>query len=102
VSGIEVELLEDGELRAGLMLNSVKVHDLDRDGRFCLHNAPAPKAEWNGDAKLTGLAHPTPGPRPEARSSRRELHEVATIGVGPGGLAIAVWTPQHGLRSWTR
>lgn len=42
VSGIEVEFLADGELRAGSMPDSGKVHDLDRDGRFCLHNTPAP------------------------------------------------------------
>jgi len=102
VSGIEVEFLEDGELRAGSMPDSVKVHDLDRDGRFCLHNTPAPQAEWAGDAKLAGIAYPTTGPRPEARYYRLDLREVATVGVGSTGLAITVWTPQRGVRSWTR
>ncbi len=102
VSGIEVEFLEDGELRAGSMPDSVKVHDLDRDGRFCLHNTLAPQAEWVGDAKLTGIAHPTTGPRQEARYYRLDLREVATVGVGSAGLAITVWTPQRGVRSWTR
>lgn len=102
VSGIEVEFLEDGELRAGSMPGSVKVHDLDRDGRFCLHNTPAPRAEWVGDAKLTGIAHPTTGPRQEARYYRLDLREVATVGVGSTGLTITVWTPQRGVRSWTR
>ncbi len=102
VSGIEVEFLDDGELRAGSMPASVKVYDLDRDGRFCLHNTPAPQAQWDGDAKLTGVAHPTTGPRDEARYYRLELREVATVGVGSTGLAITVWTPERGVRSWTR
>lgn len=102
VSGIEVEFLDDGELRAGSMPDSVKGADLDRDGRFCLHNTPAPQAEWTGDAKLTGTAHPTTGPRDDARYYRLDLREVATITVGSTGLAITVWTPERGVRSWTR
>jgi len=102
VSGIEVEFLDDGELRAGSMPESVKVHDLDRDGRFCLHNTPAPRAEWEGDAKLTGLAHPTSGPEGGARYFRLDLREVATVGIGGAGLTVTVWTPERGVRRWTR
>jgi hypothetical protein len=102
VSGIEVEFLDSGELRAGSMPGSVKVRDLDRDGRFCLHNAPAPRDEWTGDAKLTGTAHPITGPQEGARYFRLELEEVATVGVKASALAIAVWTPEDGVRSWTR
>jgi len=102
VSGIEVDFLDDGELRAGSMPDSVKVYDLDRDGRFCLHSTPAPQAEWDGDAKLSGVAHPISGPRDEARYFRLDLREVATVGVGNTGLAITVWTPERGVRSWTR
>jgi hypothetical protein len=102
VSGIEVEFLDDGELRTGSMPESVKVYDLDRDNRFCLHNTPAPQAEWVGDAKLTGFAHPTTGPRDGARYYRLDLHEVATVSVESGGLVISVWTPERGVRSWTR
>lgn len=102
VSGIEVEFLDDGRLRAGSMRGSVKVHDLDRNGRFRLHNTPAPQAEWIGDAKLTGIAQPTTGPRAEARYYRLDLREVATVGVVTTGLAIAVWTPERPVRSWTR
>ena len=102
LSGIEVEFLENGELQAGSMPRSVKVRDLERDGRFCLHNTPAPRAEWTGDAKLTGIAHPTSGPQQGARVFRLELQEVATVEVGASGLTITVWTPEHGVRSWTR
>lgn len=102
LSGIEVEFLEDGELRAGSMPDSVKVYDLDRDGRFALHNTPAPEAEWAGDAKLAGVALATTGPRDGARYYRLDLQEVATVGVGTTGLAISVWTPERGVRSWRR
>jgi hypothetical protein len=101
VSGIEVEFLAEGDLRAGSMPDSVKVRDLDRDGRFSLHNAPAPEADWAGDAKLSGIAYPTTGPG-GARYFRLDLREVATVSVETGGLTITVWTPERGLRSWTR
>lgn len=84
------------------MPDSVKVHDLDRDGRFCLHNTPAPQDDWTGDAKLSGVAHPTTGPRAEARYYRLDLREVATVGVGSSGLTVRVWTPERGERSWER
>lgn len=102
VSGIEVEFLPDGELRAGSMPDSVKVRDLDRDGRFSLHSAPAPEAEWTGDAKLAGIAHAMGGPREDARYYRLDLREVSAVGVVDGRLVISVWTPRRGLRSWTR
>ena len=101
VSAIEVDF-EEGELRAGSMPGSVKVADLDRDGRFALHGAPAPAAEWTGDAKVAGIAHPTTGPQPGARYFRLDLCEASTVEVGDACLVITVWTPAGGVRSWTR
>lgn len=102
VSGIEVEFLDDGELRAGSMPDSMKVHDLERDGRFALHNAPAPADGWQGDAKLAGIAYAVTGPSAGARYFRLDITEVATVGVAGGALQIAVWTPARGVRRWTR
>lgn len=102
ISGIEVEFLDDGELRAGSMPRSGKSDDLDRDGRFCLHNVPAPRDDWAGDAKLSGTAHPTTGPQHDARYYRLDLHEVATVTVGEEHLHLAVWTPERGVRRWSR
>lgn len=102
ISGIEVDFLDDGELRAGSMPRSGKSNDLDRDGRFCLHNVPAPRDTWTGDAKLSGIAHPTTGPQPDARYYRLALNEVATVTVCEGQLHLALWTPEHGVRRWAR
>ena len=102
VSGIELEFRDDGELVTGSMPDSAKARDLARDGRFALHNAPEPAAEWEGDATLSGIAHATDGPREGALYFRLELHEATTVGVADGKLHIAVWTPASGLRRWTR
>ena len=101
VSGIEVDF-DGGELRAGSMPGSLKVADLERDGRFALHGAPAPPDEWTGDAKLAGIAHPTTGPQPGARYFRLDVREASTVEVREACLVITVWTPAGGVRSWTR
>jgi len=60
ISGIEVEFA-DGELFLGMMPNSIKLHDLDRDPRLALHSPTEdppdgrPQA-WAGEAKLAGVA----------------------------------------------
>ncbi len=38
------------------MLDAVKAKDLLRDGRFALHSASASPPEWDGDAKVAGVA----------------------------------------------
>lgn len=55
-----------------------------------------------GDARLSGVAFPAPGPREGARYYRLDLREVATVAVDGDVLAISVWTPERGVRSWTR
>ena len=55
ISGTEAEIV-DGELQLGSMLNAVKAKDLLRDGRFALHSASPSPPEWDGDAKVAGVA----------------------------------------------
>ncbi len=55
ISGSEAEVV-DGELQFGSMLDAVKAKDLLRDGRFALHSASASPPEWEGDAKVAGVA----------------------------------------------
>jgi hypothetical protein len=56
LSGIE-PLFAMGELWLGMMPDSLKAADLQRDGRFALHSATADKEVKEGDAKLAGVAH---------------------------------------------
>ena len=48
--------LIDGELWIGSMIDARKAHDLRRDPRFALHSGSDDPSEWQGDAKLGGVA----------------------------------------------
>ena len=54
LSGIEP--LFTAELWLGMMPESLKAHDLQRDPRLALHSATEDKNVANGDARVTGLA----------------------------------------------
>jgi hypothetical protein len=55
ISGIEASF-RDGELWLGMMPNSRKAQDLQRDPRFALHSATVDPEMAGGDAKLSGRA----------------------------------------------
>lgn len=55
ISGIE-PMFRRGELLLGMMLDSRKARDLQRDSRLCLHNATVDKEVKEGDVKITGRA----------------------------------------------
>ncbi|MEX2254196.1 MAG: pyridoxamine 5'-phosphate oxidase family protein [Acidimicrobiia bacterium] len=55
VSGTEATF-DDDEIWLGMMLDSMKVRDLQRDPRFALHSATADPKMQGGDAKLGGRA----------------------------------------------
>ena len=55
ISGVE-PWFGDGELWLGMMPESLKAKDLQRDPRFALHAATADKQMTDGDAKLAGSA----------------------------------------------
>jgi hypothetical protein len=48
--------LHDGRLWLGMMVDSTKSRDLQRDGRFALHSATADKVVTEGDVKMWGVA----------------------------------------------
>jgi hypothetical protein len=48
--------LHDGRLWLGMMVDSTKSRDLQRDGRFALHSATADKMVTEGDVKMWGVA----------------------------------------------
>ena len=115
ISGTETEFA-DGELWIGSMWQALKARDLQRDPRFALHSGSAEPAEWEGDAKLAGIAEEITDPErvreingDQASSEpshlfRLELREVSTVGLNEqrNALVIEVWTPEQGVRAVTR
>lgn len=55
ISGVEASF-RDGEVWLGMMPDSRKARDLQRDPRFALHSATADPEMADGDAKLAGRA----------------------------------------------
>jgi hypothetical protein len=115
ISGIETSFA-DGDLWIGSMWQALKARDLQRDPRFALHSGSMEPAEWEGDAKLAGIAEEITDPErvremnadgaPEGPSHlfRLDLHEVSTVGLDAErkALVIEVWTPERGVRTMKR
>jgi general stress protein 26 len=114
ISGIETEI-RDGELWIGSMWQARKAHDLQRDPRYALHSGSDEPSEWQGDAKLAGVAEEiadaervkemnaeaTSGP---SHLFRLDLREVSTVGLNDkrNAIVIEVWTPDGGVRTIER
>jgi hypothetical protein len=115
ISGIETAFVDD-DLWIGSMWQAVKARDLQRDPRFALHSGSPEPSEWEGDAKLAGIAEEITDPdrvremnadgAPEGPSHlfRLDLHEVSTVGLDAErkALVIEVWTPEQGVRTMKR
>ena len=112
LSGIEVRFA-DGQVWLGMMWQSVKARDLQRDPRLALHSAtvdPDGADGWTGDAKLSGRAvevvddettrrvsgEPPPGP---SHLFRVDVTELVTVRVGQPAdhLVITSWHEGRGL-----
>ncbi|MGW0659917.1 pyridoxamine 5'-phosphate oxidase family protein [Streptodolium elevatio] len=120
ISGSEAGFV-DGDLWFGSMPGALKALDLLRDPRFALHagTGDADSDSWRGDAKLSGRAVEVTDPEavaavyrawtgeaPEGPSHlfRAELTDVVltTLNQARDGLAIRLWTPDGGLRTFAR
>jgi len=103
ISGTETDF-RDGELWIGSMWGALKARDLQRDPRFALHSGSDEPDDWNGDAKLAGLAHELGSEDGEAHRFRLDLEEVSTVGLDDARkmLVIQVWTPGGGVRTIKR
>lgn len=114
ISGIETFFAAD-DLWFGSMPNARKALDLHRDARFALHSGSVDPPEWEGDAKLTGLADEvtdpdrrlalfrTRGSDPPSSDShlfRAEIHEAALVGLNDerNRLVIDLWRPRRDLK----
>lgn len=106
ISGTEVQF-EGGELWIGSMWRARKALDLRRDPRFALHSGSKDPDEWEGDAKLAGIAEETvlePADGEPSHRFRLDLREVSHVGLDDARkmLVIRVWTPADGVREMRR
>jgi hypothetical protein len=110
ISGTETTF-RDGELWIGSMWRARKALDLQRDPRFALHSGSDEPSDWNGDAKLAGIAEEIVDPDrvlevngeevpSPSHLFRLDLREVSTVGLNEARnrLVIDVWTPDRGVR----
>lgn len=115
ISGTEADIV-DGELSFGSMPDAMKARDLIRDGRFALHSASSPPPEWEGDAKVAGVA--TEVHDPEAKRAllaaggheeggmgdfhlfRADVREVVVVGLNDerSKMVIESWHEGRGVR----
>ncbi|MDP9385012.1 MAG: pyridoxamine 5'-phosphate oxidase family protein [Actinomycetota bacterium] len=115
ISGTETSFAE-GELWIGSMWQARKAQDLLRDPRFALHSGSDDPPGWKGDAKLAGRAEEVtdpariqavvvgdapPGP---LHLFRLDVDEVSTVRLNEDetALLVEVWTPEGGVRSFSR
>ena len=115
ISGTETAFA-DGELWIGSMRQARKADDLQRDPRFALHSGSDEPSDWQGDAKLAGIAEEITDPErvdeingdsaPPGPSHlfRLDLREVSTVALNEkrNALVITVWTPEGGVRTIER
>jgi hypothetical protein len=115
ISGTECRF-EDGELWIGSMWKAVKALDLQRDGRYALHSATEDPENWQGEAKIAGVAEEVvdaeevrarngeAGANGPSHLFRLDVTEASTVGLNEAKtlLVIEVWTAERGLRTIER
>jgi hypothetical protein len=121
ISGLE-PLIAAGELWMGMMPDSRKVADLQRDPRFALHSATVDKDVAEGDVKLSGRAIEVPPDSPDLATFRAafaaasgyepppgpmnlfraDLTEVSSLRPAGDHLVIQWWHPGEGPHSVDR
>ena len=111
ISGIEVEFA-DGELFLGMMPDSVKLRDLERDPRIALHSPTDDPPEgnpqgWPGEAKLAGQALEVEfqnSPVVGGRRFRIDITEAVLTHLNDAGdrLVVEFWRPGTGSKRLER
>ena len=99
ISGTEA-YLRDGDLWFGSMSNARKALDLRRDPRFALHSGSTDPPDWEGDAKINGLAEEVHDPERESHLFRADIQEAVLVGLNEArnGLVIQLWRPDGKVR----
>ena len=106
ISGIEVEFA-NGEVFLGMMPDSVKMRDLERDPRLAVHSPTDdpplgnPRG-WPGEAKIAGYALEVPSPDSPVAGGRRfriDITEAVITHLNEAGdqLVVESWRPGKGV-----
>ena len=111
ISGIEGDF-RDGELWLGCMWMSVKALDLRHDPRFALHSGSVDPPDWQGDAKVAGLAEEMTDPEVVARINdgepgrshlfRADIRELVVVRVVEKQLVVDSWHEGRGVTALVR
>jgi hypothetical protein len=108
ISGTEVEMTDDGELRLGSMADAVKARDLLRDPRVAVHSPTVDPgeggADWPGEAKVAGLAVARPPGEDGSHAFDLDLQEVVWTGLDEARSALVIqsWHPGRGQQERRR
>ncbi|MDJ0393321.1 pyridoxamine 5'-phosphate oxidase family protein [Rhodococcus sp. G-MC3] len=115
VSGTEIEFRDDGILRLGSMLESLKAQDLQRDPRYAIHSNPGHHTMDGGDAKISGRAIEITDPDalqkifdaapPELTPYNAfdlDITEVVLTSIADDHLRIELWRPGAAVRTFTK
>ena len=94
ISGTE-SYFADGDLWFGSMSNARKALDLRRDSRFALHSGSIDPPDWEGDAKISGLAEEITDPERDSHLFRADIHAAVLVGLNEARdrLVIQLWQP---------
>jgi nitroimidazol reductase NimA-like FMN-containing flavoprotein (pyridoxamine 5'-phosphate oxidase superfamily) len=103
ISGIE-SYFQDGDLCFGSMQNGRKALDLRRDPRFSLHSGSIDPPEWEGDAKISGLAEEIADPERTSHLFRADIRDVVLVSLNDARnrLVIELWRPDAEIRRFER
>ena len=107
ISGTEVEFTDDGDVRLGMMPDSLKLRDVLRDPRVAVHSGSEDPdddnpAAWPGDAKFAGIVQQIESgdkSGPPGNYFSVDVTEVVLTRVADSGdhLEIKSWHPDRGL-----
>ena len=93
LSGTEVEVTPT-ELRIGMMPDSLKLRDVQRDPRFELHTAPLDPDLVEGDVKLRGtLRHAGNVPDQPGSAFVLDIEHASLVRVDNDALELTIWNP---------
>ncbi len=102
LSGTEVEVTPT-RLRIGMMPDSLKLRDAERDPRFELHTAPLDPDLVDGDAKLRGrLRHDGDVADQPGTAFVLDIEHASLVRVDHDALELTTWNRTDGLRTVRR
>ncbi len=102
LSGTEIEITPI-QLRLGMMPNSHKLDDVNRDPRVAIHTAPLDPDLADGDAKLAGSLRADGATQGQpGHAFVFDFHTASLVRVVGEQLEFTIWTRKDGVRTIRR